>query len=124
MQTFRIFKRNNSIIFICTARKFGLTETKKLSNNRRTLIGGVHAAANGRAGCCREGRSVVWGGGMAARETTRGASDGAEAGGAPGQRRGGAATSEAAGPVVAGGGVLRGDLSDYDTAIENRKLVN
>ena len=61
---------------------------------------------------------------MAARETTRGASDGAEAGGAPGQRRGGAATSEAAGPVVAGGGVLRGDFSDYDAAIENRKLVN
>merc|ERR1719394_1198446 len=43
---------------------------------------------------------------MAARETTGGASDGAEAGGAPGQRRGGAAPSEAAGPVVAGGGVL------------------
>ena len=62
---------------------------------------------------------------MAARETAGGASDGAEAGGAPGQRRGGAATSDAAtGPVVAGGGVLRGDLSDYDTAIENRKLVN
>ena len=45
---------------------------------------------------------------MAARETTRGASDRAEAG-APGQRRGGAAASDAASPVVAGGGVLRRD---------------
>ena len=78
----------------------------------RTLICGIHAAANGGTGSCRERWSVVRGGGMATGETTGGASDRAEAG-APRQRRGGSTTSDAASPVVAGGGVLRGDSHDY-----------